>query len=144
MSSAGRWPVVCVLGRQAQRWARVTKNKIIRTVRPKANNIREVGPGYYSAKSSFFRNYIRNCILSGGERWWCTTIKNWIRHRRSRWRICVVLALAEHCQVALERANWPYKDCILGPVCLLENNFLLESEFWESELFSYVWWCNGK
>jgi hypothetical protein len=26
--------------------------------------------------------------------------------------------------------------CFLGPVCLLESSFLLEIEFWESELFS--------
>jgi len=29
--------------------------------------------------------------------------------------------------------------CNLGPVCLLESSFLLESEFRESELFSDVW-----
>ena len=37
----------------------------------------------------------------------------------------------------------------LGPICLLECSFLLESEFresefQESELFSNVWQCNGK
>ena len=31
----------------------------------------------------------------------------------------------------------------LGAVCLLESNFLLESEFQENELFSDVWQCNG-
>ena len=32
----------------------------------------------------------------------------------------------------------------LGPVCLLESNFLVESELWESELFSDIWQYNGK
>jgi hypothetical protein len=27
----------------------------------------------------------------------------------------------------------------VGPVCLLERSFLLESKFWESELFFDVW-----
>ena len=30
MSSAGCWPIVRVLGRHAQKWARVTKNKTVR------------------------------------------------------------------------------------------------------------------
>jgi len=47
MSNAGRWPVVRVLGRQAQKWARVTRNKTVRAVRPKTDNIWQVEPGYY-------------------------------------------------------------------------------------------------
>jgi len=36
-----------VLGRQAQMWARVTRNKIVRALRPKADNIWQVGSSYY-------------------------------------------------------------------------------------------------
>ena len=28
-------------------WARVTRNKTVRAIRPKADNIWQVGPGYY-------------------------------------------------------------------------------------------------
>ena len=47
MSSAGRWPVVRFLERQVQKCIRITKNKTVRAVRPKADNIRRVGLGYY-------------------------------------------------------------------------------------------------
>jgi hypothetical protein len=39
--------VICVLERQAQMWARIIRNKTVRAVRPKTNNIWRVGPGYY-------------------------------------------------------------------------------------------------
>jgi hypothetical protein len=53
-----------------------------------------------------------------------------------------------HCREAPE-LSVGCKKTKLGPVCLLENSFLLKSEFWdsefqESELFSDVWYCNEK
>ena len=39
IKSAGCQLVICVLERQAQKWARVTRNKTVRAVRPKAKNI---------------------------------------------------------------------------------------------------------
>jgi len=48
IKSAGCQLVIHVLGRQAQIWARVTMNKIVRTVRPKSNNIWQVGSGCYT------------------------------------------------------------------------------------------------
>jgi hypothetical protein len=39
IASASCQLVIRVLGHQAQMWARVTMNKTMRTVRPKANNI---------------------------------------------------------------------------------------------------------
>ena len=42
-----RYSAIRVLGRQAQKWARVTRNKTVRAVRPKADNIWQVGPGRY-------------------------------------------------------------------------------------------------
>jgi len=53
MSSAGHWPIVCVLGCQAQKWARITKNKTIRAVRPKVDNIQQVGPDYYNNSNPY-------------------------------------------------------------------------------------------
>jgi hypothetical protein len=47
IKSAGFILVIRVLGRQAQKWARVTRNKTVRAVRPKADNIWQVGPGCY-------------------------------------------------------------------------------------------------
>ena len=47
INSAGCQHVIRVLGRQAQMWTRVTRNKTVRAVRPKANNIWQVGPGCY-------------------------------------------------------------------------------------------------
>jgi len=38
IKSAGCQHVVRVLGRQVQKWARVTRNKTVRAVRPKADN----------------------------------------------------------------------------------------------------------
>jgi hypothetical protein len=49
MSSAGRWPVVRVLERQAQKWAHVTRNKTTRTIKLKTNNIWQVEPGTNSS-----------------------------------------------------------------------------------------------
>ena len=43
MSGAGHRPVVRVLGHQAQKWAHITMNKTMRAVRPKTDNIRQVG-----------------------------------------------------------------------------------------------------
>jgi hypothetical protein len=47
MSSVGHWPVVRVLGRQTQKWARVTRNKTVRAVEPKVDNIQQVRSGCY-------------------------------------------------------------------------------------------------
>jgi hypothetical protein len=47
MSSDARWFVVRVLERQAQKWTRVTRNKTVRAVRSKMNNIRQIRLGYY-------------------------------------------------------------------------------------------------
>jgi hypothetical protein len=49
MSSAGRWPVVRVLERQAQKWTHVTRNKTTRTIKLKTNNIWQVEPGTNSS-----------------------------------------------------------------------------------------------
>jgi hypothetical protein len=45
IKSAGCQLVIHVLGRQAQKWARVTRNKTVRAVRPKADNIWQIGSG---------------------------------------------------------------------------------------------------
>jgi hypothetical protein len=47
IKSAGCQLVIRVLGRQAQMRAHVTRNKTARAVRPKADNIWQVGPGCY-------------------------------------------------------------------------------------------------
>jgi len=47
IKSAGCQLVIRVLGCQAQKWAHVTSNKTVRAVRPKADNIWQVGPGCY-------------------------------------------------------------------------------------------------
>jgi hypothetical protein len=47
IKSAGCQLVIRVLGHQAQMWARVTRNKTVRVVRPKADNIWQVGSGCY-------------------------------------------------------------------------------------------------
>ena len=40
-----RYSVICVLGCHAQKWARITRNKTVRALRPKTDNIWQVGPG---------------------------------------------------------------------------------------------------
>jgi hypothetical protein len=47
IKSASCQLIIRVLRRQAQIWARVTRNKTVRAVRPKADNIWQVGPGCY-------------------------------------------------------------------------------------------------
>jgi len=47
MSSAGLRSVVRILGRQAQKWVCVTRNKTVRAVRRKADNKWQVGPSYF-------------------------------------------------------------------------------------------------
>jgi hypothetical protein len=47
IKSAGCQLVIHVLGCQAQKWAHVTRNKTVRVVRPKADNIWQVWPGCY-------------------------------------------------------------------------------------------------
>jgi hypothetical protein len=51
IKSAGCQLVICVLEREAQKWARVTRNKTVRAVRPKADNIWQVGSGCYIVPS---------------------------------------------------------------------------------------------
>jgi hypothetical protein len=70
MSSAGRLPIIRVLGRQAQKWAHVTKNKTMRAVRPKADNIQHVGLGYYIWYQSRGRLVLRwgDCDISHRKR----------------------------------------------------------------------------
>jgi hypothetical protein len=48
-----RYSTVCFLGHQAQKWACVTKNKTVRKVRPKTENIQHVGPDCYNFKLNF-------------------------------------------------------------------------------------------
>jgi hypothetical protein len=48
IKSAGCQLVICILGRQAHKWARITRNETVRAVRPKADNIWQIGPGCYT------------------------------------------------------------------------------------------------
>jgi len=48
IKSAGCYLVIHVLRRQAQKWAYVTRNKTVSAVRPKADNIWQVGPSCYN------------------------------------------------------------------------------------------------
>ena len=47
INSAGAKLVIRVLGSQTQKWARVTRDKTVRAVRPKGDNIWQVGAGCY-------------------------------------------------------------------------------------------------
>ena len=47
IKSVGCQLVIHILGRQVQKGDRITRNKTVRVVRPKADNIWQVGLDYY-------------------------------------------------------------------------------------------------
>jgi len=71
IKSAGCQLVIRVLGCQAQKWARVTRNKTVRAVRPKTDNIWQVGLSCYIWYQSR-PHWLSNCadrvvgLLKGG------------------------------------------------------------------------------
>ena len=58
IKSASCLLVIRVLGRQTQMWACIIRNKIMRTIRHKANNIWQVRSGCYTCQFSSILNHM--------------------------------------------------------------------------------------
>ena len=53
IKSVGCQLIIHVLERQAQMWACITRNKTVRMVKLKTDNIWQVGPGCYKLNSTY-------------------------------------------------------------------------------------------